>query len=813
MKLNKIIFQKKNSWLIFVSILAIGLFLPFAYVQADVLGQVIGKFFFYVLMSPFIGLFKLEMIILPIIAQFNNFTRLDGIVNSWTILRDLANIFFIVILLLMSFATILKIQSYGYKELLKNLIIMAILINFSKTIAGFMIDIGQVVMLTFVAAIKDVAAGNLTAIFGIDKMVSLSTDTDGGTGSGDIIMAYILGGVMMMLVSIVLMAFIVMLVMRIVYLWILVIVSPLAFLANTFPSTKKYFSEWFSRLGKEIIIGPVLIFFLWVSLTILANGAVTTELQKNTSQEQANLGQESIYGAEGQVGLTEAGKWDFVLNFIVALGMLVGSLAAAKSVGSSAMSYGAGAADKLKSYASKAYGGSAKFVAKRSWEGSTGEGGLKGGLQRAGTKLAAPTLMKAGSIPVVGGLLYRAGARVEGAEDQRKQRKQAKIEDRYKYVRDERKADVYAGRGGDYSKRALDKFNIEEGNLNDLDADEILKMKQRAKDINDRETVKKLKAKDARSYETTDKDGLNAKLDESGASAVRNIDPASLLENGNLTDGGSIVVNAVASRLTSEQIQTMLKGMTEQNAQVWRTALRQVGSTALTGSNGVLPRNDAGEVDKDSIAYRTATLDNDVYAAAIADQSLTREQRNRLSAARVANMSDRQVLNINPNSATWQNLASHFTEAQRNQVATNGTDAQVDALIQHGNLTDVLNNQNIQNRNRSRGANIAPQINANITNNITNMAPAEALDYRSRLANNNLPNAHLIMPSDQELITLINRLDVNRAQQIDGAVLRRVLPQLSAQMQTALAARGIGVGPQQQQQILGQNQQPINRNP
>ncbi len=814
MKLNKIFGQHK-AWLTLTTVVAIFLLLPVFAANAEALSNYVGKFIFYILFAPFVALFELEMIILPIIAQFNNFTKLPGIVDGWVILRDLSNMFFIVVLLFMAFATILKFQSYGYKELLKTLIIMAILINFSKTIAGLLIDIGQVVMLTFVAAIKDVAAGNLTSIFGVDNMVTIGKN-NGETISAEgsqIVLAYLLGGIMMMLASIVVMAFIVMLVMRIVFLWVLVVLSPLAFLANTFPATKRYFSEWLGSLTKEIIVGPVLIFFLWLSLSILnssGNGQDITSEFKATSngrQQQEQKGNESFIGNDASIGFTEAGKWDNVLKFIIAISMLIGSLKVTQGMGSKAMAYGVQAADKLKSGASKAY----KFAGNRAWKGSTGEGGLSGGLQRAGSAIAVPTLRAMGTetfgIPLVSGVMTRASARLEGAEDQRKQRKQSKIEDRYKYIRDERKAAVYSSRGGNYSKRALDKFNIEEGNLQDMSETDIQNMVQRAQNLNDKETVKKIKAQDARAY--TSASQIEGKLDENGAAAVRNINPSSLIDSttGALTTGGGVVVNAVASRLTAEQIQTMLKGMTEQNAQVWRTALGRVGAQSLTASGGALTRHPAGharagQLDRDSIAYRTATLDNDVYDAAIAGGGLNDEERNRLSAARVANMSERQVLNIQPSSATWRNLASNFTEAHRNQIAANGTDAQVDALVQHGNLIDVLNNQNIQNRNRGRGANMQPQITANITNNISNMnadrtrrgaaamTPAEELDYKTRLATNSLPQAHLML-SDPELTALINRLDVNRAQQIDGVVLRRLLGTLSPTMRTALEARGI----------------------
>lgn len=379
MKLNKI-FSQNNFWLSLITVMAIALLLPnisFANV-GSVMGNVLGTVILYVLFAPFIFLFELEMIILPIIAQFDHFTDLQGIKDGWSILRDLSNMFFIVVLLFMAFATILKMSSYGYKELLKNLIIMAILINFSKTIAGLIIDIGQVVMLTFVAAIKDVAAGNLTAAFGVDKLLSFDTSQSEGFADGTkdfsaIVLGYFLAGVMILLATVVIMAFIIMLVMRIVMLWILVVVSPIAFLANTFPATKKYFGQWLGTLFKEVMIGPVLIFFLWLSLSILQNDPVeqfktASSVDGNNSQAADQL---NNIGEIQNGALTEAGRWDNVLRYIIAITMLLGALKMTKSFGSTAgdfgVKWGQAASQKIRD---------------TYYKGTSGAGGLRGGASR-----------------------------------------------------------------------------------------------------------------------------------------------------------------------------------------------------------------------------------------------------------------------------------------------------------------------------------------------------------------------------------------------------------------------------------------------
>jgi len=278
MKLMKI---HNKFWLIFIAIAAVAFLVPnlaFASI-ASVIGQAVGRILFFLLFSPFILLLKVEMLILPIVAEYNNFTNQAGVQAGWVATRDLVNMLFIVVLLVMAFGTILKIQNYGYRQMLRKLIIMAILVNFSRTIVGIVIDFFQIIMLTFVSAWKDVLLGNFTVALGLQNLVSFKGGDMGDIGeevdvAGQIIVGYLLGGIMAVVASIVIMAFIVILVSRIVMLWIVIVLSPIAFLANTFPKGESYFQKWIDMLTKELIVGPMLAFFIWLSFMIVGKGGI-----------------------------------------------------------------------------------------------------------------------------------------------------------------------------------------------------------------------------------------------------------------------------------------------------------------------------------------------------------------------------------------------------------------------------------------------------------------------------------------------------------------------------------------------------------
>ncbi len=260
------------------------------------------------------------------IAQYNNFINEPSIVSGWIIIRDLCNMLFILVLLVIAFTTILRIESYSAKKLLPKLLIMAVLINFSRTICGLIIDAAQVVMLTFINAIGE-SGGNFINTLGVQKY--LDTKVWGPEWGKDLnltstVMGIILGVMFLVIAAIVLIVFLAVLTMRIVMLWIYVVLSPLAFLLSSFPQGQKYSSQWWGDFIQNVVSGPVLAFFLWLSL--VSAGKIT------------DIGSGGV-GAQGCFGpLKILCPADFA-NFVVAIGMLIGGLVIAQKAGGAAGSF------------------------------------------------------------------------------------------------------------------------------------------------------------------------------------------------------------------------------------------------------------------------------------------------------------------------------------------------------------------------------------------------------------------------------------------------------------------------------------------
>lgn len=339
--------------------------------MADWAGNVVGG-----LISVIIGalgvILSLVMQALITIATYSNFINAPAISYGWKIVRDICNMFFVLILLVIAFATILKIEAYSWKKWLPKLILMAVLINFSKTICGLLIDFAQVIMLTFVNAFKDIAAGNLVTNLGISEVVTLAQNSD-KVGFWAIVGAHVLGLIYMIIALVVVVTMLAMLVMRIIMIWIYVILSPAAYLMSAFPGGEKYASQWWSEFSKNLIVGPVLAFFIWLSFVSwqapgfseqfpVANGDV-----QNTGQDVGITPGTTAYAG------TSASTPDVFIKFIIAIGMLIGGLKISQEIGGAAGGMAGKGMSKISSGAAFAGGaltGLATGAALLPWKGA-----------------------------------------------------------------------------------------------------------------------------------------------------------------------------------------------------------------------------------------------------------------------------------------------------------------------------------------------------------------------------------------------------------------------------------------------------------
>ncbi|NMC51217.1 hypothetical protein GYA54_00615 [Candidatus Kuenenbacteria bacterium] len=293
----------------------------------------------------FLGkLTSLLIIALVTVAKYNSFLDQQGVTIGWTVVRDLANMFVVLGILAIGVGTLFNLETYSYKKLLPKLILAAVAVNFSKMLIGFLIDISQVITLTFVHGFEQIAAGNLVSAIGIDKMLSLrmgdlSIMGAGGDDAALSVLSSLLLGIVVLVVTVaIIVALVVYFVGRIVILWVAIIVSPLLFVLPVIPSGDKFSSQIWNMVTKQLFSGPVVAFFLWLSfliMNVLKNSTEPILVSNQTTPVQFQAFASSISTVDG------------ILNFIVVIGLLVTSLMMASQMGAAGGKFAGEMAGKL----------------------------------------------------------------------------------------------------------------------------------------------------------------------------------------------------------------------------------------------------------------------------------------------------------------------------------------------------------------------------------------------------------------------------------------------------------------------------------
>ena len=285
----------------------------------------------------------------------------ERIVNDgWRICRDTCNMFFLIILLFIAFCTILQIDKYHAKKTLLTFIIMALLINFSKPIAIFIFDGAQLLMNYFLKANVnyETTVTKLSAIANIvySDLPSFTTRWLKWISYSDSLTQTLFAIVFLFMYGIALIILGIYLFIRIVAMWILIIVSPFAFLAMAIPDFRKISSDWWEALFKYSYIGPAIAFFLYLS----------TELNTSRLQQLAK-------GADkGGVDVISISNF---LSYITVLVFLYTSIIISQK-------FGIAFAGAITSRANKALGWGAKHL--------TGYSALKWGTKKGAEATGVP---------------------------------------------------------------------------------------------------------------------------------------------------------------------------------------------------------------------------------------------------------------------------------------------------------------------------------------------------------------------------------------------------------------------------------------
>ena len=189
---------------------------------------------------------------------FSNAAK-EGITQAWEAVRGFINMFYLLILVFLAITTILRINKFNDKKLFFNVLVSAILVNFSMALTLVVIDFSNLVMTYFASAIQHV--GVVNDLFNNIGVAKLQLDTSWALTAGVELAEFIINivtAVMIFFVSISLL-------IRLVAYWVLIILSPLAFFSIAIPGSNG-FKEWSDKLIHYSFYGPIMLFFIWLAL-------------------------------------------------------------------------------------------------------------------------------------------------------------------------------------------------------------------------------------------------------------------------------------------------------------------------------------------------------------------------------------------------------------------------------------------------------------------------------------------------------------------------------------------------------------------
>lgn len=264
--------------------------------------------------------------------------KTSAIKNAWEIFRDLINITFIFSLLYVAINTIVSGLKDDSKRILRNIIIAALLINFSYFFTSILIDASNILTLEVYDSMTNCnldegdpgfiskADNGLSTCFmnalGLQTFFNPGTETSSFWNSISVradfgmVGAMFLGAIFILVAAVVFFAAAIMIISRFIVLIFLLITSPAMFLGLIIPKMKGVSGGWYKKLTEALISLPVLFIFL----------LVTYKITEETDIVASGGAFSGIFeGAQSSLAI--------FINFVIIIGFLIASMVIAKKTG------------------------------------------------------------------------------------------------------------------------------------------------------------------------------------------------------------------------------------------------------------------------------------------------------------------------------------------------------------------------------------------------------------------------------------------------------------------------------------------------
>lgn len=238
---------------------------------------------------------------------------------GWNFTLGLANLSFVLIFVFIALAFIFNRETLEMKKALPRLIIIALLVNFSRLFVGIFADIATILSNTIIqgAGTEGLASQTLSALTGSAGKLISSLAIMLGTSAALLAIPFVDVFTMIariglsliylpnlvtgffliffnVVISIIYLLYSVLFVARVVVFWLLAIFAPLAFIAFILPATKKYWDDWFKTLLSWTFLGVIALLLVALGLKLIG----------------------ALFAAGGGITINPLGAWGNLTKFI-----------------------------------------------------------------------------------------------------------------------------------------------------------------------------------------------------------------------------------------------------------------------------------------------------------------------------------------------------------------------------------------------------------------------------------------------------------------------------------------------------------------
>ena len=185
--------------------------------------------------------------------------------NAWSVMRNIANVAFVIafLIIIISQLSNVGVTNYGVKKLLPRLVIAAILVNVSYFVCQIAVDLSNILGYGLKALFDNI--GGFTQSPSAD--LTSTGETGNGFGVAAVTTIVLAGGIGLafaisvpVLLAAVLALLLIVLILfgRTALIVLLVVISPLAFVAYLLPNTEDLFKKWRKLFTTLLVLFPVI---------------------------------------------------------------------------------------------------------------------------------------------------------------------------------------------------------------------------------------------------------------------------------------------------------------------------------------------------------------------------------------------------------------------------------------------------------------------------------------------------------------------------------------------------------------------------